>query len=506
MTSAGRAESVVDQSRDRFYHRIAFLFVCVGLAFRAFYYLSDPPIWYDEAWLLFNLLQKNYQDLLGPLNHSCNGPPLFLWLERTAFLALGDHPLVWRLPAFVAGLLGLVLFYYVARRVLPPVGLPWAVGLYALSDRLLWHTVEVRPYAIDVCVAVAVLAAWLWTENWRLEWRLTLFTLASPVLLLLSYPAMFVCAGLGLVLLWQTWRNGRPVAWILLALCAAGMGLTVLWLLQGPVRAQREGMLAVGFTWTEMMPSSDSFVMSWMWPLTAVFEVMRFCLRPTGGLLIIVAALGARQLARDGRQQLLALLLVPMAGAMAAACLGRYPCGAARTMLFMTPAAALLLGAAASPMFRWVQGSGTSMTPTRCFRCSVLTATLVLAVIPMGHSFVRLFDPWPRADSRSATAFVRSHRRATDFIVPSPGEREYYYRGLESWCMGLPKPAECPPGVRFWVTLHSSLPGDETLGQRISAEPEWTVRQRKEYFHMTLLLVERADPAVSRTNTLVEGS
>src|SRR5713101_5993494 len=152
MTVDGRVEPYLGQSRDQFYHRVAVLLFCVGLAIRAYYYFSNPPIWYDEAWLLSNLLDKNYQDLLGPLNHACNGPPLFLWLERTAFLCLGDHPLAWRLPGFVAGLAGLVLFFYVARRLLPPVGLPWAVGLYALSDRLLWHTVEVRPYAVDVCI------------------------------------------------------------------------------------------------------------------------------------------------------------------------------------------------------------------------------------------------------------------------------------------------------------------------------------------------------------------
>jgi hypothetical protein len=174
-------------------------------------------------------------------------------------------------------------------------------------------------------------------------------------------------------------------------------------------------------------------------------------------------------------------------------------------MLFMAPVAALLVGAAVAPVVRWVRESGARLTPPCWVRYAVLAAPLGLAVTAMGYSVVRLIDPWPRADSRSATTFVRSHRRATDFIVPSPGEREYYYRGLEPWCMGLPKPAECPPGVRFWVTLHSTLPGDESLGQRIAAEPEWTVRQRTEYFHMTLLLVERAAPAVSRANAPAEG-
>jgi hypothetical protein len=119
----------------------------------------------------------------------------------------------------------------------------------------------------------------------------------------------------------------------------------------------------------------------------------------------------------------------------------------------------------------------------------------------MAYSFVRLVDPWPRADSRSATAFVRSHRRADDFIVPTSGEREYYYRGLESWCRQLPKPSECPLGARFWVSLHDSLPGDEALAQRIATEHAWTICQREEFSHQTVVLLELSDPVASQTDS-----
>ena len=234
MAADGNAEPGLGPSPDRVYYRAAVLLLCVGLLMRAYHYFSNPSIWFDEAWLLSNLLEKNYRDLLGPLTSAQVGPPLYLWLEKTAFLCLGDNALIWRLPAFVASLIGLVLFFYVARRILPLVGLPWAVGLFALSDRLLWHTVEVRPYTIDVCVAVAVLAAWLRTETWRLEGRLVLFALAGPLLLLISFPAIFVCAGLCLALLWETWRTGRLVAWILLAFSALELAVTARLLDSGP--------------------------------------------------------------------------------------------------------------------------------------------------------------------------------------------------------------------------------------------------------------------------------
>jgi Dolichyl-phosphate-mannose-protein mannosyltransferase len=180
---------------------LAVVVLTAGLCLRLYHYLSDPSIWFDEAVLMLNVEGKGYAGLLGPLDDAANGPPLFLWLEKGLLTALGDHPWAWRLPAVTASCLGLLLFFFVARRVLSPAGLVWAVGLFALSDRVLWHTVEVRPYTIDALVAVGVLAAWLWTEGWPAARRILLFAALSPFLLCLSYPAAFVSAGPALLLL-----------------------------------------------------------------------------------------------------------------------------------------------------------------------------------------------------------------------------------------------------------------------------------------------------------------
>ena len=128
-------------------------------------------------------------------------PPLFLWLERAVVLALGDSEYALRLVPFLASCLALVLFAGFARRVLGPYAAALAVGLFAVSDRLLWHASEAKPYALDVLVAVA--AGWWFarTAGWPLWRRCLPAAVVAPFAVWASFPACFVAGGLLLGLL-----------------------------------------------------------------------------------------------------------------------------------------------------------------------------------------------------------------------------------------------------------------------------------------------------------------
>jgi hypothetical protein len=85
------------------------LFLFGGLFFRLWHYLQNHVIWYDEAVLLANVLDKSWVELLGPLQSEVAAPPLFLWLLKLAHLTVGDIDYVWRLVPLVAGCAGLFL-------------------------------------------------------------------------------------------------------------------------------------------------------------------------------------------------------------------------------------------------------------------------------------------------------------------------------------------------------------------------------------------------------------
>lgn len=489
---------------ERRLRHLALLLLGVGLVVRGSYYLGDPSLWWDETAIMLNVQEKDCAGLAGPLLHAQSGPPFFLWLEKGLVTWLGDSPWVWRAPALAASCLGLLLLWWVARRLLPAAGAAWAVGLFAFSDRLLWHTVEVKPYTLDTLAAVAVLAAWLRTDAWQPVRRILLFALLCPPLCCLSYPALFVCSGPAGLLLWDAWRGRRLGIWFAYGLYLGVLAGAAAWLVQGPIRGQQQGLLAAGFDWANHMPDWGSLAGACAWPLKAAFEVLRYCLRPTGGLLLGVAVVGAFRMVQRRQHRPAVVLLAPLLAAMVAAGLHRYPCGCARPMLFMTPAAALLIGGAVPPLLRRCRpsreavGCGRAAWPPAWQRWSAGVAgvtVLTLALAPMGLSLYRLAVPWVRADCRGAAEYVLSHRRPDDLVVMTSWDQLYFYRGLAPRCCRGREGLGEAHGSRCWVTLgyppylavdHGAPPGWTLTGRNA-----WAVVERKAFGELTLVLLER---------------
>src|SRR5262245_3930979 len=103
--------------------------VALGLALRLYHYLRNPSVWHDEAMLILNVLAKSFGELLGPLDFVQAAPPLFLWAEKAVLLTLGESTYALRLVPFLAGCAALLLVVPVARRILHPRAVPWAVLL-----------------------------------------------------------------------------------------------------------------------------------------------------------------------------------------------------------------------------------------------------------------------------------------------------------------------------------------------------------------------------------------
>src|SRR5690242_20448308 len=101
--------------------RLAAGLVLVGLAWRLTRYLLAFPIWGDEAMLLLNYPSRGYLDLFGPIDDCQIAPLLFHASVPTCFRTLGTSEWAVRLPALMACLGALALFWRLARLTLPPL-------------------------------------------------------------------------------------------------------------------------------------------------------------------------------------------------------------------------------------------------------------------------------------------------------------------------------------------------------------------------------------------------
>ena len=391
--------------------------VAVGILIRLTHLLRDPAIWHDEAALVLNVVYLDLAGCFGKLLHHEAAPPLFLVLERLAAMVLDDSELALRAPVFLVGCGSIVLFASLTKRVLCPWSAVLATALFAVSDRLIWHATEAKPYAVDAFIAILIAWGFVSTRDWPLRFQCALWLAILPVVEWLTFPGCFISGGLLLSLLPTARRAGgrdRVMFWLLgLAVVASFVVLAL-----GPARAQQDG--AMTGCWVNHFADWSRPGIVPLWAFLSTLEVLRYALMPLGQVLAAVVVVGAIRLGRRD-WQLLTLFLTPLGLALVAALAGKYPYGGSRVCVFAAPALLLLVGEGVSPCWKWLV-SRSRLAPL------ILIGALSL---PFVQTVYRSAVPWPRADFREAVDFVESRMGTGDLIASDHWEVLYYMRGRE---------------------------------------------------------------------------
>jgi uncharacterized membrane protein len=210
ITQASGAEAAVARRDNQIASRlketlarpaIAWALIGLGILLRSAWYLQDQSLWFDELLLAFNIIDVPWTKVIAPLAHNQAAPPVFLAIERLLVALLGENELVLRLLPFGASVGALVLCYYLARRLLPAHVVPFAILLFAVLRPLSSFGAELKPYSVDVAVAVGLtLLALRARAEGRSVWSLAL-GFSGAISVWLSYPAAFVLVGIGAVLI-----------------------------------------------------------------------------------------------------------------------------------------------------------------------------------------------------------------------------------------------------------------------------------------------------------------
>src|SRR5262249_19721253 len=135
--------------------------------------------------------------------------------------------------------------------------------------------------------------------------------------------------------------------------------------------------------------------------------VFRYCCKPLGEPLALLAAVGAVSCWRGGGRALVVLLAAPVLLALAAACLRCYPYGGARVMVYAAPAGVLLVAAGVPPALAWLRARG---------RLAVVPLLAVLC-LPAAGAVRSVAVHWPRADTAGAAAWVQARRNAGEPVL-----------------------------------------------------------------------------------------
>jgi hypothetical protein len=353
------------------------------------------------------------------------------------------------------------------------VGAALAVGLFAVSDRLIWHATEVKPYSLDVLVAVAVAWGYVRSRHWSLINQCVLWILVLPATIWLSYPTCFVAGGLILGMLPGAWRSGWGGRLMFIALGLA-VATSFVMLATGPAHAQRDA--ALSDYWVAQLADWRHPQHVPIWIVGSTMEVDRYSLLPFGQFLVPFAVIGAIQIGRrNGR--LLTVLLAPAVLTLIAALLGKYPFGGGRLNVFLAPGYILLVAEGVPPCWQWLRARAWLL----------LIVIVALLLMPVGQTIFRTAMPWPRPDFRTPVAFVFQNGRSGDVISGDHWELLYYTRD-EYWRYETLGGIGSRKLTRVWV-ITGTDPGvvDAVLSQ---VPPIWRRVEAREFDGTIAVLME----------------
>jgi hypothetical protein len=205
----------------------------LGIVLRLIRYLDNQSLWGDEAALAMNIVTRDFRTLLEPLSYSQSAPVGFLFLSRGAMLLLGDNELALRLLPCLASCLSVLLFCRLARLVLPGGSGAVALGIFAVSDPLVFYAAQLKQYSLDVALSLGLVLLTLDMLRRVTGGGLALWTLAGTLGALLSNTLVVVFAASALVLIPTHLRRGdRVTAGRLLGGAAVGgLGFAAIYLL-----------------------------------------------------------------------------------------------------------------------------------------------------------------------------------------------------------------------------------------------------------------------------------
>ncbi len=184
--------------------------IVIGLMLRLLVFLQDRSLWFDEMSLWGNIAQESPFRFDHPLTGDQLAPFGFLVIERMIASVYGTGRMAMRLVPLLAGMGALVLFARLAARVLPERPALLALALFALSDDLIYYSSELKPYSVDVFVAVGLVLATVAslgvspTPRWA-----ALMALATALAPWWSFPSTFIIGGCGLTLVAESLARGR---------------------------------------------------------------------------------------------------------------------------------------------------------------------------------------------------------------------------------------------------------------------------------------------------------
>ena len=411
---------------------IGWLFIALGTVLRLRQYLADRSLWYDEANLALNLVNRTFSGLTRPLAYEQGAPIVFLFIEKSILVLLGNKDYLLRLFPLLSGLLALYLIYLIALQYFGTTGL-FAVLLFAISWQLIYYSSELKQYSSDAMIALLLiyLALRCLKDNVRAA-DFLLLGVTGLIAIWTSHPSIFILAGIGLTLALDKLNRKActSLAWTL--------GLGVLWI---------AALAAVYFVSLQYLTANTVLQNYWRRGFMPLPPWSNFNWFAKTYLLLLDASLGfdfryltiiSSALALIGgvsllyRNRYIALILIlPFGWTLTASALQKYPLDD-RLMLFLAPLFILVMSEGLSWIYLFIRRWNGTIAVV-IFGCIALLTLWALA----DNALQNFLAPSMGEDIKPVLQYVAENRSPNDIVYVFHGARpsfNYYapFYGLDT--------------------------------------------------------------------------
>jgi hypothetical protein len=423
--------STFQKVRDAFsWERFAVgILLLLGFILRIRQYLTGRSLWLDEAMLALNILDRDFAGLFQPLDYHQGAPIGFLLVEKILNLMFGDHEFVLRLFPLAAGIASLILFYFLLHRTASGFGLLTGLGLFAVGPALVYYSSELKQYILDVAVTISLLLLvfpFLGKQETKRDY--IFLGLGGILALWFSHPALFVSAGIGIVLLLQALKKQERshLASILLmgALWLANLGL----LYYISLRGLREDTFLLDYWQENFIPIPPWSDWSWFKITFSGLVQHQIGLQVSTWLAFVILILGMISLLLKNKPYAGIILGIIVFDVMASA-LRLYPLGG-RFSLFFVPLLILLISQSIDELERRLHVT---------HNWSKLVALLIGAYLlytPVTESFNNFINPKYYEHIRPSMATLSENWQAGDRLFVSNGAAPAFRFYAERYGLG----------------------------------------------------------------------
>jgi 4-amino-4-deoxy-L-arabinose transferase-like glycosyltransferase len=404
--SFARIRNHLFQSASFFYisNRLPWLIICLGIVLRFAQYLFNRSLWLDESFLALNITNRSFSELVQSLDYYQGAPVGFSMLERLAVQVFGNSEYALRLFPLLSGVISLFLFYGVAKQCIKPKAVPIALGLFAISDPLIYYSSEVKQYSSDVAIALLLFLVTFHILARELTApRIALFGVLGATAIWVSYPSVFILAGVGVSLtsFYLGKRDWVRIGSLSIAYSLWALSFVVLYFVS--LRSLSSNKVLLDYWSNAFLPFPP---LDFSWFINTFFGIFE---NPAGLSLSGIAALtfliGCISMFFEKRERFFALIS-PALLTLLASGFQKYPFKG-RLLLFIVPSLLLLIA----------EGAGQIRDRTR--HNSTVIGTVLMGLLflhPLYFASHRLVRPRTKEEIKPVISYVREHKQDEDVL------------------------------------------------------------------------------------------